>query len=325
MKSEEIFKLLAADSTRDRTSKYRRLVPRSNYDIFLEVDYPSGNRKLRIHGTPSSDISENTITAGFASTYSATEKLYQIELQQTILSSLFSEFIDNLLAFLSDSQTKLNPIDVLINRIKLWRRLFENTSNNGLSPEAQRGLFAELSILVNVLVPVLGPSSALESWKAPTRTSKDFVYQNIAVEVKSRINKAASKIRISSEWQLENAGYQLFLFVVSLNLESFDGISLPTLVDIARNKFKYSNVQLGTFNDSLIQVGYHAIHQSFYEAIKYDSSSTFYLIEDNFPRIVSQHLSPGINHVSYDIELASLENFVVDFDKFQQLLLNQNV
>lgn len=311
MTAEEIFLMLAADATRDGMSKYRRVVPESPFDVRLEVAYPSSNRRLTVQTNTAPDSKAIRQTRGFATAYAPDDQLFRVELQDTRLSPLFSALVDNFLSALLEADPSADSASVLLDRMSLWRRLFEEMAFDGLSPDAQRGLFAELQFMSEMLLTTLAPTLAVSAWKAPTRTSKDFAHNSVAIEVKSRLKKGPSKVRISSENQLDEAGHNLFLAVIVLDPESGGGESLPELVKRLRMQLAVSGVAMTTFDDQLIRAGYLDIHCQHYEGTRYVPSTALFRIAPGFPRVVPSDLPPGVSHINYDLDLISAASFAV--------------
>ena len=320
MSTESIFAVLAEDVANDRTSKYRRVIPESPFDVRLEVAHPSGNRRLVVRTTTRPIPGIDMQTRGFVTTCSATDGLFRVELQDARLKPLFAALVDNFLAALSEASPSADPVSVLLDRMALWQRLFEEQAFDGLSPEAQRGLYAELRFLLDTVLPSLVPAVAVAAWQAPNRTSKDFVHGTVAIEVKSRFKKGPPKVRISSENQLDEAGYRLFLAVITLDPEAQGGESLPELVDRLRQDLMSFGVAMTTFDDQLIRAGYLEIHRSHYESAHYVPSSLLFQIQNGFPRIVSSDLPPGITHTAYDLELVAVTQFLISVGVLQEAL-----
>jgi hypothetical protein len=219
--------------------------------------------------------------------------------------------VDNFLAALREANPSADPASVLLNRMSLWQRLFEEMTIDGLSLEAQRGLFAELQFLSGTLLLELSPVEAVSAWQAPTRKSKDFAHNSVAIEVKSRLKKGAAKVRISSENQLDEAGYDLFLAVTALDPETGGGESLPELVDRLRQYLTVSGIAMTMFDDQLIGAGYLDIHRPKYEGTSYVPVTTLFKVAAGFPRVLPIDLPAGVSHINYDLDLATAASFVV--------------
>jgi hypothetical protein len=310
MRAEDIFLILEVDATDHCISKYRRVVPESAFDVRLEVSFPTRTRRLTVRATSAPISSKVLQTHGFAATYIADIQHFQVELQDKRLSSLFSALVDNFLSALLDANETADPVEVLLVRLGLWKRLFEEYAFDGLSTQAQRGLYSELKFLSNTLLTTLTTMEAVLAWKAPDRTSKDFVHQSVAIEVKSRVAKSALKVRISSENQLDMAGYNLFLVVTELDIESNGGETLPELIEQVRHQLRTCAGALTTFDDQMIRMGYIDLHHAHYEGTRYLPSTTLYKVTVGFPSVRPTDLPPGISHFTYDLDLVSAKAFI---------------
>ncbi len=311
MSANEIFEQLSTDAANDAGSKYRRVIPESPFDVRLEVTHPSGNRRLVVASNLPQEVASAKQTRGFVTTASVDEGLFRVELQDSRLRALFSALVDNFLAALVEASPSADPAIVLLDRMALWRRLFEDHAFDGLSLESQRGLFAELLFLAGTLLTTIEPVQAVRAWRAPTRTSKDFVHGRSGFEVKSRLKKGSQKVRISSEHQLDEAGFELFLVVTTLDPEAQGGESLPELVGRLRQSLQASGVAMTSFDDQLILAGYLDMHEAHYETVHYASSTMFFRVGESFPRVVPDSLPKGISHVAYDLDLATVTQHVI--------------
>ena len=78
------------------------------------------------------------------------------------------------------------------------------------------------------------PSMAVDAWCGADRVQQDFIFGDMAVEVKSLSGRERNSVRISSEDQLESLTSSLFLMVYRLSElpESDQAMSLSALVQL---------------------------------------------------------------------------------------------
>ena len=299
---------------------YRRALPLSSYDIRLEVGHVGGRHRIRVKGANPAPSGKLKQTRSLSAAYDTEDQSLKVELLDSRLSALFSALIDDFLSALTALGGPVDAIQVLLDRMALWSRLFEEAAFDGLTGEEQRGLFCELLMLKDLLLPALGSPVAVASWKAPAGNTKDCIHGLVAVEVKSRFRKGNTRIRISSETQLECPAGDLFLAVYSLDTDGTSGQSLSVLVDALRVVVADSGVALTRFDDLLIQAGYLDIHKTCYEEPQYTASLSLYSVQAGFPRILPTDLLAGVNHVSYDIELSNCAQFAVGSERLVTLV-----
>lgn len=101
----------------------------------------------------------------------------------------------------------------VIRRTMRWHHLLRGGRLGKLSIEEQRGLMGELWFLGH-LIDLIGPRAAIETWKGPSGSSKDFELDGCLVEVKARRGASKPHVQISSEDQLADvSGCRLFLLI----------------------------------------------------------------------------------------------------------------
>ena len=95
----------------------------------------------------------------------------------------------------------------------MWQVLFERVPAEGLSEEAQRGLFGELAVLENLCLAELDKSEAVSSWTGPDAAHQDFKIGGAAVEVKTTLATRHARISITNEKQLDERPHLVLLLV----------------------------------------------------------------------------------------------------------------
>ena len=151
----------------------------------------------------------------------------------------------------------------------------------------------------------------ISGWEGPQKTQHDFIMEGTAVEIKSITGNEREKVRISSEDQLYTHMNSLFLRVYLLSkLESNErGDSLNSIVNRIFSKLTSPS------NRDLFEIKLHSAR--YIDIPEYDiprfqvNDCLSYHVLDSFPRITRQSLPEGIEAVSYDLVLASIENFRV--------------
>lgn len=104
-----------------------------------------------------------------------------------------------------------------IRRTLRWHHLLRGGRNDLLGLEEQRGLVGELQFLRR-LMDLVGPYAAIEAWKGPSGSAKDFELDGCLIEVKARRGAAKPFVQISSEDQLADVdGSRLFLVVSAVD------------------------------------------------------------------------------------------------------------
>jgi len=121
---------------------------------------------------------------------------------------------------ISAAETAVTTADALqrtIRRTMRWHHLLRSGRSDLLDIEEQRGLLGELQFLRR-LVDLLGAYAAIEAWKGPSGSAKDFELDAVLVEVKARRGASKPFVQISSEDQLADVdGCRLFLVVSAVD------------------------------------------------------------------------------------------------------------
>jgi len=209
----------------------------------------------------------------------------------------------------------------LLGRLRRWQK-FLAAGAAGLSLEQQRGLYGELHMLREHLLPGLGAEAAVAGWLAPQRTHQDFQLASGAVEVKTTTAKQPQSVRIASERQLDSAGIPaLFLHVVVLDEREVESVlpvvgeGLPDVVRDLRQQLRTTAAAAETFEDRLLDAGYLEADAPRYEHRRFALRGEHtYRVRSSFPRLVETNLPTGIGDVSYALSLAACEPFATSIE-----------
>ena len=207
-------------------------------------------------------------------------------------------------------------ITALLDRLRHWQH-FLAAGHDGLGPEAQRGLWGELHVLRAHLVPALGPTAAVEGWKAPAATNQDFQFSTGSIEVKTTSAKQPQAVRITSERQLDDTGTgTLLLHVVIVDEREVPpggtapGTSLPEMITALRAALAENASAIDQFNDRLLETGWLDVQAQRYETRRWAlRKELVFMVQPGFPRLVESALPTGVGSVSYDLSLAACEPF----------------
>ncbi len=211
---------------------------------------------------------------------------------------------------------------IAIRRTQRWHYLMRSEGRKGLSVEEQRGLIGELSFLRDLAIGI-GPEAAIESWKGPSRSSKDFEFIGCCIEIKTRRVAAKPFVSISSEDQLADVeGCRLFLKVCNISSAiSPDGLSLHDHVNMTATHFEDSVNALDQWEESIFETGYDP-ENDYSNRRWHVSGSQTYEIVDDFPRI-STPLPYGVEMVKYSLSLEACAKFETKTDLLQVIKRSQ--
>ena len=204
-----------------------------------------------------------------------------------------------------------------IRRTRRWSFMLRSGPQNGLSIEEQRGLVGELAFLAE-LGEQLGSSAAIEAWKGPEGSSKDFEFPNLYVEVKARRGAAKPHVRISSEDQLADVAYaELFLRVYDVDSAIVpEGLTLHDIVDKMNARFSDDQIVFDRWQSLIDATGYDADDDYSDRRWVVGLERTFN-VANGFPRIAGP-VPVGVSQVGYSIALEACEPFKcekIDYSK----------
>ncbi|MFI5485648.1 PD-(D/E)XK motif protein [Micromonospora echinaurantiaca] len=300
----------------------RRLFPRSGHDIFLAVQQPSGRRALlfRVPAAAAEAAAERhsplASTRGLALQF-ATAPDGSSELRVVLTADDRREVFNPLIADVAlAAQATEGPVQALsaaIERFEHWRHLLQSLRDTGLGADARRGLFGELLVLRDHLLPLLSPSEALSAWRGPTGGNQDFQLPGCAIEVKTGVGRSPGSMVIASERQLDETGMD-HLLLAYLSVDERRGGSGESLNDVVDSvkKMIMTDTARAEFGELLVRAGYLSEHRHLYDDARYTVRRTdFWQVTGDFPRIVEADLRPGVGDCRYRISTVGLDQYRV--------------
>ncbi len=302
----------------------RRVAAGSTQDIHLELAMPEGRRliSLALPGDVPIDADKLPETRGLEHKLLVTAgiKTLSLELIDPAAADLFGVLADDLIRIAADAADPRTAAEAWIGRVGRWKRLFRR-GNQGLSPEHQRGLFAELWVIQGLVGPAVGIASAISSWFGPDKSRHDFQLPATSLEVKSCAANQPQEVTISSERQLDDTGTpSLLLVYVSLDVHHNGPESLPGMIDAVRAEVAGSGVE-ALFEDRLLESGYLDLHVPRYAGTGYTlRDCRGFKVRDGFPRIIESDLPEGVGSVRYRLEISACADFAVEQSALAKLL-----
>lgn len=234
-----------------------------------------------------------------------------LTLEKEVDRDLFEGLCLTLASALERATDSTSSLAVALAHIRRWKTFLSGRGQH-LSAEEVRGLFAELTFLLELLDQPVPVTTALEAWLGPDRSHQDFIFGNTAVEIKSLSGAERSTVRISSEDQLESLNDALFLRIYRLsNLPDATGArSLNAIVAAVQTQLGEAEA-IETFDRKLVAHGYAPLPD--YDAPTFVIGNIVtYRVRDAFPRLIRSQLSTGIAKVAYDIKLEAIAQYECD-------------
>lgn len=189
-----------------------------------------------------------------------------------------------------------------------------------LSTAEQIGLFGELWVLANVLLPTIGPRVS-HLWSGPESERHDFVGEGVHVEVKTT-TRSEPKHEISRLDQLKAPASKRLLFVSVMLERSLGGDeTLAHRVDEIREKLGSDGHALDVFDSRLAQLGWHEGLRQTGALLRFTFRDVHvFEVAGTFPRLPDDYVPPlGVTGIKYSINVGSLPS--LDISEVQEVLL----
>jgi hypothetical protein len=197
------------------------------------------------------------------------------------------------------------PIDVVIDTIEEFRGALKPVKPD-LTLTEQIGLFGEIWVLRNVLIPSVG-GRACFLWSGPDSERHDFVGNGSHIEVKTT-TRSEDKHEITRMDQLRAPMGKRLLFA-SVQLEKSAGgeKSLATLIDEVLEVLGSDGKAIDAFESRLAKARWHDGLRQSSELKKFNLRDVqFFEVEGSFPRLPDDYVPPrGITAIRYTIDISA--------------------
>lgn len=285
----------------------RRAAPEHPFDFFYAVNADRQQMLvLQLDGSVSRK-SELPRLKGLRIQWIEASHTLQLVLSNLQDVDLFALLCKDLVTFTSGARSANECLELLCARLIKWQRLLSRGGPRLLDTQEIRGLFAELTFMQKELLPGFGPDS-VQSWKGPSGFPQDFAADNKVFEVKSHLVGSQQVVRISSPTQLWVDSADLYLCIYHLTEVSAGGRSLGQLVDEIAAALSPSALAAEEFEEKLASLGYIDLpeyRQQAFAVVKEE----FFMVNEAFPRITPSSIRPGIQDLTYGIQLSALSPF----------------
>jgi hypothetical protein len=216
---------------------------------------------------------------------------------------------------LSDNKS----VSVILNRINAWLS-FMTKGSEILSQEEELGLVGELETLYSLISLNIPINEVLNSWKGPLDGLKDFEIGNGAIEIKSTLSNKGFIGKINSLEQLDDSEKSpLFLNGYRFSIDSL-GKTLTERINLVREQLNDYPAELSRFNNLLLRIGYLESEKENYIRKFKTENVFFWLVDENFPRLVPGNIAVNIRQAKYEIDLTPFLHQSIDLNLVLQKL-----
>jgi len=229
-----------------------------------------------------------------------------LTLEKQVDRDLFEGLCWTLASALGHAGDWASSLAIALAHIRRWKTFLSGRGGQHLSAEEVRGLFAELTFLLELLDRMPSGTAAVEAWLGSEKSHQDFIFGNTAVEIKSLSGTERSTVRISSEDQLEALNDALFLRIYRLsNLPEASGArSLNQIVSEVQARLGEPEA-IEAFDRKLVAHGYAPLPE--YDDPRFVVSDVAsYRVVEEFPRLIRSRLPTGVDRIAYDIRLETI-------------------
>jgi hypothetical protein len=317
-KINQIWDELANDTSFTKGLLLRRYSGSVLPDVFVALQQPE--KLLCIASSISDTIEVNTTLFDnlqeiqidlFPDTNQKGKNTLLFKLTNNQHKDIFSVLCEDLIASITLETNEKQLVKTILNRFEKWKSLFTKIISEGLLPEEQRGLFGELYFLKKFLQINNNSQFVLNTWIGTAGEVRDFQMNNWALEVKTTHGNNHQKVQISSERQLDTTHLdKLFLYHLSLEKVQESGETLNQIIASINTILEVDAIALNRFKSKLYEAGYFEQHFALYDSIGYFiRQETFYIVENEFPRIQENEIRSGVGDVKYSIILSQCEAF----------------
>ena len=206
-----------------------------------------------------------------------------------------------------NEQAALDRVGVVFDE---WRRLLRPRASGLLSMEELRGLVGELWLILNEFSRTRSIEAAIEGWLGPMGLPQDFWYDGDGFREAKAIGPSMTRVKISSEHQLDAEDLELIVLqVANTDEQTVGAINLPSLVSRALTALSDIGASADVLHERLARLGVDVTEAFYQDTWFVVARITNYGVNDGFPRITAAALPTGVTRVIYQIELVAIEEF----------------
>lgn len=96
----------------------------------------------------------------------------QLVLNDFRYQEIFTRVTEDIADHSSTKSSEKEMLNALFSRLAMWQQFLDRYGAEGLSPNAQTGLFGELKFLKDYLLPAVGSIKAVSAWTGPNKNNR---------------------------------------------------------------------------------------------------------------------------------------------------------
>ncbi len=284
-----------------------RIFPHKN--VLLEIGpikkayLPDGFTRPRIKGLNITVASKQKAGSGYITLL--------LELQQIDAIDVFITFVARVCEEMNVLQKPTDAVRSVIALVERWKDFFSGSSEL-LTEACQTGLYGELYLMSGLYKASVPLSKVVRAWTGSKRTSQDYEFGKVSIEVKSSAAVDSATVNITNIRQLDDTGLDLLLLNrVLLDARQGTEHTLPDLIGYLRATIaEQAHEMVLDFEEKILQTKYRDKHAEHYANRTYaERAMEFYEVREGFPRLLESDLPAGVTKASYEITLENCEPF----------------
>ncbi|MBT1451511.1 PD-(D/E)XK motif protein [Glaciecola sp. XM2] len=253
-------------------------------------------------------------------TYLPDKQLLAIKLLDTNFIDLFDDLISSMYRSIEFEESWETASQKLVDIFIKWNQLFRRLESRTYGEASIMGFWGELFILNQLIKDKTEAhqiDQILNAWTGPLGGVHDFVFEDISLEIKTKLS-STSTIHISSEFQLEtDAHLKLELAVVDVE-KSVQGCSIESLYLTIKRHVVTCNADLSSLVERLIAFKLDESDLKKYGKYTFKATQTdrYDCIDEQFPKIIRSGIADQISSVKYKLNLSELSKFILSSEKY---------
>lgn len=250
-----------------------------------------------------------------------------LRLQDSSQRELFQRLCLDIMAAANAASSEEDAVAATLSRIWRWHHLLRGGGDSRLTPEEQKGLLGELSLLRRLL-GILAPLDAVQAWRGPLGAPKDFEVGRVSIEAKARRGAAAPYVAVSSEHQLDASGVELLLLFVQevdhVPNDDADGKSLTEVAASLQQSLSSADPGACAIFESLLSSAGFRWEDDYSDSRWLCGRELLFKVGAGFPSITPASFGAGVLDVRYSVSLPACEPFLVATEALASLLVGED-
>jgi Putative PD-(D/E)XK family member, (DUF4420) len=232
-------------------------------------------------------------------------------LQDSKFTEVFLRLADDVHARTAQAPNEAAALDRVSQVIDEWHRLLKPRPAALLTMEELRGLVGEVWLLLSEFSATRPMDAAVAGWLGPMGLPQDFWYPESGFHEAKVVGPSTTRLRISSEAQLDASPLELLVVHVANTAEGTTGaVTLTTLAVRVTAALAELGISADPFTERLDQLGVSLCESYYADTWFLVTLLQSYAVTPEFPAIRASQLDPSVTRVTYQVQLSSIGNFL---------------